>query len=163
MENHETFEHRQVYTVGNSNWERQFLVDALNTYVQFIHKDNVAAGWWTINGVEMTPQAIDTSKWVTPFQSHVKPWIVATKFALIHSEVSEAMEAYRRNSMDDKLPNNKGVEVELADAVIRIFDLVGALGFGHTFGETLLLKLDYNAVRADHKVEARQAKGGKLF
>lgn len=163
MENRETFELRQVYTVGNSNWERQFLVDALNTYIQFIHKDNIAAGWWTINGVIMTPQAMELSKWRTTFQFFVAPYIVATKFALIHSEVSEAMEAYRRDSMDDKLPNTKGVEVELADAVIRIFDLAGALGFGHTFGETLLSKLDYNAVRADHKVEARQAKGGKRF
>src|SRR5271157_249593 len=47
------------------------------------------------------------------------------RFALIHSEISEAMESHRKDLMDDKLPHRKGVEVELADALIRIFDYAG--------------------------------------
>jgi NTP pyrophosphatase (non-canonical NTP hydrolase) len=43
------------------------------------------------------------------------------KFALIHSEVSEAMEAYRRKNMEGK----DGFSEELADAVIRIMHLAG--------------------------------------
>ena len=43
------------------------------------------------------------------------------KIALIHSEISEAMEAYRRQNMDGK----DGLAEELADAVIRIFHLAG--------------------------------------
>lgn len=42
--------------------------------------------------------------------------------ALLHSELSEALEGIRKDLMDDKLPNRKMVEVELADAVIRAFD-----------------------------------------
>ena len=43
--------------------------------------------------------------------------------ALVHSELSEALEAERAgNPPDDKLPAFSGVEVELADTIIRIMD-----------------------------------------
>lgn len=44
---------------------------------------------------------------------------------LIHSEISEAMEGERKNLPDDKLPHRRMAEVELADALIRIFDYAG--------------------------------------
>jgi len=40
--------------------------------------------------------------------------------ALMHSELSEALEAHRKGLMDDKLPHRSGVEVEFADCIIRI-------------------------------------------
>jgi NTP pyrophosphatase (non-canonical NTP hydrolase) len=47
--------------------------------------------------------------------------------ALIHSEVSEALEAHRHgNPPDDKLQDYNGVTVELADTIIRIMDLASA-------------------------------------
>ena len=47
--------------------------------------------------------------------------------ALIHSEVSEALEALRSgNPSDDKVPQFSGAEVELADAIIRIMDMAEA-------------------------------------
>lgn len=52
-------------------------------------------------------------------------------------------------------------EVELADAVIRIFDLAGA--YGMDLGGAIAEKLAYNAHRADHKPEARAAAGGKAY
>jgi NTP pyrophosphatase (non-canonical NTP hydrolase) len=45
--------------------------------------------------------------------------------ALMHSELSEALEADRKDLMDDKLTNRKGIEVELADTLIRILDFCG--------------------------------------
>ena len=43
--------------------------------------------------------------------------------ALIHSELSEALEALRHgNPADDKIPEFSGVEAELADVIIRIMD-----------------------------------------
>ena len=56
------------------------------------------------------------------------PLTFSNKLCLIHSEVSEAMEGDRKGLMDDKLPHREMREVELADAVIRIFDLAGGYG-----------------------------------
>jgi hypothetical protein len=78
---------------------------------------------------------------------------------LIHSEISEALEGYRKDLMDDKLPHRKMLEVELADAVIRIFDMAGGLGFD--LGAAIDEKLHYNDSRQDHKIESRAQAGGK--
>jgi hypothetical protein len=53
------------------------------------------------------------------------------------------------------------MEVELADAIIRIFDLSESKGFN--IGETIYEKLEYNRSRVDHKIENRMKKGGKKF
>lgn len=85
----------------------------------------------------------------------------AVKLCLIHSEVSEAMEGDRKSLKDDHLPHRDMREVELADAVIRIFDLAGA--YGMDIGGAIAEKLQYNAKRADHKPEVRAAEGGKTY
>ena len=69
----------------------------------------------------------------------------AQMLALIHSEISEALEADRKDLMDDKLPHRKGLEVELADAAIRIFDMAGGLNMD--LGGAILEKLTYNKSR----------------
>ncbi|QJI53015.1 hypothetical protein XccvBFoX4_gp61c [Xanthomonas phage FoX4] len=84
---------------------------------------------------------------------------IAGKLALVHSEVSEGLEGFRKNLMDDHLPHRSMLEVELADAVIRIFDIAGALDLD--IGGAAIEKLAYNQQRADHKPEARAAEGGK--
>lgn len=80
---------------------------------------------------------------------------------LIHSEISEAMEGERKNLMDDKLPHRRMAEVELADALIRIFDYAGA--FGYDLQGAFDEKMAFNAHREDHKHEARLAAGGKKW
>lgn len=45
--------------------------------------------------------------------------------ALAISEVCEALEGERKNLMDDHLPHRKMVEVEMADAYIRLLDFAG--------------------------------------
>ena len=83
------------------------------------------------------------------------------RFALMHSEISEAMEAHRKGLMSDHLPKRTGVEEELADALIRIFDYCGDnnLDIGGAFVE----KMQYNRQREDHTNTARLAPGGKKF
>lgn len=80
---------------------------------------------------------------------------------LIVSEIAEAMEGHRKGLMDDKLPHRKMIEVELADAVIRICDLCGALGLD--LQGAIEEKLAYNKERPDHKIENRLKPGGKSF
>jgi len=68
--------------------------------------------------------------------------------ALVHSEVSEALEEYRRDTMEyreraDGKP--EGFGVELADAIIRIADLAGALDVDLTY--CLRRKLAFNKTR----------------
>lgn len=48
---------------------------------------------------------------------------------LVSTEVAEATEAERKNLADDHLPHRKGGEVELADAMIRVLDLGGRMGW----------------------------------
>jgi hypothetical protein len=81
--------------------------------------------------------------------------------ALIHSEISEAMEGERKGLMDDHLPHRKMAEVELADAIIRIMDYCGR--WGYDIGNAIIEKMDYNAKRSDHKIENRSKDGGKKW
>ena len=67
--------------------------------------------------------------------------LIPEKVALIHSEVSEALEAYRHNDRENFLE-------ECADAVIRILSLVG--GLTDDFDKVLLDKLEVNRGRG-HK------------
>lgn len=91
----------------------------------------------------------------------LNPLMFSNKLCLIHSEISEAMEGDRKGLKDDHLPFRDMREVELADAVIRIFDLAGA--YGMDIGGAIEEKLAYNAQRADHKLENRAKEGGKSY
>jgi NTP pyrophosphatase (non-canonical NTP hydrolase) len=114
----------------------------INSLVKLCHEDSSDSGWW--DGVDKE-------------DLNVK----ATKICLMHSELSEAMEGIRKGLMDDKLPHRKMEEVELADAVIRIFDYAGA--YGLDIGGAIQEKMEYNKIRKDHKLENRQKQGGKKF
>lgn len=81
--------------------------------------------------------------------------------ALIHSEISEALEGIRKDKMDDHLPHRKSVEVEFADAIIRMADFAGR--YGMDLEGAIREKMEYNAQRADHKRENRAKEGGKKF
>lgn len=87
--------------------------------------------------------------------------MIATKLALVTCEIAEAIEAFRKDLMDDHLPHRKGIECELADAVIRIMDLIGVLGLD--LGGAIMEKDRYNQTRMDHKIEERAKKNGKKF
>lgn len=86
---------------------------------------------------------------------------VGEVIALMHSELSEALEAYRRDLMDDKLPHRPGIEVEFADCILRIMDTAAAMNLD--VAGAVIEKNRFNQTRADHKREARSAPGGKKF
>ncbi|MCU4320635.1 hypothetical protein KTH44_16075 [Acinetobacter bereziniae] len=120
--------------------------------IQQVHQANVKAGWWT---------DINTGKSLVSEAGEQPKRNVPEMLCLIHSEISEAMEGHRKNLMDDKLPHRSMLEVELADAVIRICDMAGGLGLD--LDGAIREKLEYNAQRADHKIENRLKENGKKF
>lgn len=69
----------------------------------------------------------------------------AEKFALMHSEISEALEAMRKDLPSDKIPGYTGEEEELADLLIRVLD------YSHHFqlrlGEAIAAKMKMNLSR----------------
>lgn len=105
---------------------------ALNACVDECHNRSKVAGWYT---------NLTTGKPLTRN--------VGEMLCLIHSEVSEALEGYRKSLADTHLENRPMIEVELADVIIRVFDLAG------------YLNLDLGG-RLDHKLEVR-VNGGKAF
>ena len=115
----------------------------INGCAKDCHEAAVKGGWWhDYNGIK-------------------KDRNVGELLFLIHSEISEAMEGARKGLMDTHLKHKSMMEVELADAIIRIFDLAESRGF--KLGETIYEKLEYNKSRADHKITNRLKKGGKKF
>lgn len=131
---------------NNDNLLSRMIGNDITDAVNVIHGRNVEAGWWTdlktgesLRGKRNVPEML----------------------CLIHSEISEAMEGYRKNLPDDKLPHRPMIEVELADAFIRIADLAGGLGLD--LGGAVAEKLEFNRIRPDHKKENRLKEGGKAF
>jgi NTP pyrophosphatase (non-canonical NTP hydrolase) len=129
--------------IGDYTEQEYDIYSGLNTAIKLSHKTAVDCGWYT---------DLETN-------TH-KDRNFGEIIALIHSELSEAMEAHRKNLMDEKLPHRTGVEVELADCLIRIFDLAGSMDLD--LGAALIEKNRYNKIRSDHKLENRK-NGGKQY
>jgi len=99
---------------------RDQLLFEMQSFMEEVHNLAIEKGWWD------------------------KPREDGTCIALMHSELSEALEAARGGLLDDKLTSRPGVEVELADCVIRIMDfcqarcldLVGAIVDKHEFNKS---------------------------
>jgi len=99
---------------------------SLNDLVQKAHENAVAKGFWN------------------------NPPELGTAIALIHGELSEALEEARTGHEPDEMYYGKngkpeGVPSELADAVIRIFDVCGY--YGINLEAAITQKMAFNTTR----------------
>lgn len=106
---------------------------SISGWIATVHGLAVEKGWWS------------DAKTGEPVEAKAR---IPEAIALIHSEVSEALEEYRHDRLDvfvTAAGKPEGLPVELADTVIRIFDLCGALGID--LEEAMRVKHEYNKTR----------------
>lgn len=128
----------------------KFVFNSLSDSIYF---SNVKAGWYSN---PKTKRRIDRN--------------VMEMLMLLTTEVAEAAEGWRKDLDDTHLPHHKMLVVEMADTLIRLFDLMGYIRnnpekfpayAGLDLGGAFVDKILYNANRADHKLNNRAAEGGK--
>ena len=148
-------DYRELRRLLNKGIQMQKVKISLTDMQNEIHQANVLAGWWTdlSTNMDLAEEARQGTR--------LGKALVAEKLCLIHSEISESMEGHRKGLMDDKLPHRPMLEVELADAVIRIMDLCGAMNLD--IGGAIAEKLEYNRSREDHQIKNRKEANGKSY
>lgn len=122
-----------------------------------------------IKDYDPVARALDLLQKECHLASKSKGWWDGTRnipemLCLMHSEVSEALEDYRKgravglvyyHPTPDQvrggeivgLPKPEGIPIEMADIVIRVMDFCG--GFGIHLAAAIELKLAYNRTRPD--------------
>ena len=124
--------------------------DSLNrlaTEVQCVNEENGWGGDWT--------RAVDDDIAIGSTDQYLRS-LVTVKLALVHSEVSEAVEALRggcpldknthtQTEAPDAMAKPEGLPSELADIIIRVLDISANLGIDIAFA--VAEKVKYNATR----------------
>lgn len=122
---------------------------AVRTLQGLCHDNSVKHGFWDegprqmIKGGRTGDQEV-----IVPMY----PWNFGEKISLMHTELSEALEKHRNTigkglpeEPDEHCPNHSGIEIEFADAIIRIFDTAEKMGYD--MGKAVLAKMAFNAGR----------------
>lgn len=110
-------------------------------------KDSLFTQTWDSIAEQVYQEAIKKGWWEGPRND-------GELIALMHSELSEGLEALRKGLPSDHIPEFSGIEEELADVVIRIMDYSQQRGLRVALA--IEAKMTYNKTRA-------YKHGGKKF
>lgn len=128
----------------------ELFISHLNDLANLVHENSVNKGFWPTKSDSTGPGEID-------YAARNKGEMIA----LMHSELSELLEAVRHDGsarhehklVDIHCPEFTSEEIELADLIIRALDY--AKGFKLRVGEAIIAKHKYNTTR--------EYKHGKAF
>jgi NTP pyrophosphatase (non-canonical NTP hydrolase) len=140
--------------------EQLLFITQFSALAQDIHQNARDKGWWDNDDADFLDSAGDwlAGEDVTRIRGiaeKLRNRNEGEMLALIHSEVSEVLEALRHgNPPDDKIPEFSGAEAELADIVIRCMDMAASRGW--RLAEAIVAKHAMNKTRAHRH-------GGKKF
>jgi NTP pyrophosphatase (non-canonical NTP hydrolase) len=135
-------------------FETATFLDLMDALVRKCHQMSKDKGFWDEGERVFHSSGMSAEDDLpTTSETRVKtaPWNFGEKIALVHSELSEALEAHRKgNPPSEKITDTDGkpyglVAEEMADVVIRVCDLCGKLGID--LGRAILAKTEYNAKR----------------
>jgi NTP pyrophosphatase (non-canonical NTP hydrolase) len=131
---------------------------SLNDLRDQAHKNSCEKGWWDdqVTPGTATMQVVNKYRvargqeplaYEFALASHKVAKNIPEKLCLIHSEVSEALEDYRDGNLQADYEGSKpvGFPSEMADILIRVFDLAGALGID--LDKAVAEKMAYNRTR----------------
>lgn len=111
-----------TYRKKNMDNSKQSFVENFEAFAKEMYDNNVNKGFWPENRN------------------------IGEALALVHSEISEALEGLRQgNPADDKIPQHSCMAAELADAIIRIMDI--SQGLKLNVGQAIVDKHNFNLTR----------------
>lgn len=113
--------------------------ETINALIADAHETAVSKGWW------------EKHRRALAFMPELKPDLMVALLGLVDSETAEAMEEVRAGCDATALlyatdGKPMGIASELADVLIRIFDMAGEHNI--PLAEALRMKLAYNKTRA---------------
>jgi NTP pyrophosphatase (non-canonical NTP hydrolase) len=137
-------------------FEQAVFLELMERVRDLCHENSKSHGFWDEDKQVVTrPDKSKGGAWREMVEVPMKPWNFGEKIALIHSELSEMFEAWRKDIkesdkditvLDSTGPRRiTAIEEEMADTFIRLFDLCGKLDID--IGSIILAKMEYNKNR----------------
>jgi NTP pyrophosphatase (non-canonical NTP hydrolase) len=134
-----------------NNYDKEMSKAVFKQLVNRAHANSKDKGFWA------SPDGLDQEDIILApgdeAEKEMQTYLMLAKLMLIGTEVSEAAECVRKGeylaTVGAKTGKPVGLMTELADVVIRVFDLAAVVEemTGETLGGAVLYKMEYNESR----------------
>jgi hypothetical protein len=122
--------------------EENLILSAIKILTAELHLNSLDKGFW-----DEEDALLEKCHENTKLYRRVKQLFNAEKIALMHSELSEGLEGCRKDGeiLDTHCPDFLNIEIEMADAIIRILEFCQRRNF--RIGDALIAKHNFNLTR----------------